>query len=364
MSGPVRIVYSDLYARRGFTSLRRTWNRYHLARHTFGQTPLPALIPVLPAPAATEADLLRVHDSSYVDYIQTLDLTGEGKLDASTPAWHGMYARAERVVGGTLLGADLIASGRALHVFNPAGGQHHAHADRGGGFCVFNDVVAAVRRFQDAGMRPAVIDLDGHHGDGTQSLLEWESVPVLSLHQYGERTYPGTGAGEEIGMGTGRGYTLNLPLARGTGDEAYWSILQEIVAPSIRRYRPDVLIVQYGTDGHAADPLLKLRLSTALYARMAHWLHDLAHTITGGRLLIVGGGGYDPEHVVRCWMLLFAALAGLPQAHVHPDAASWLAETVPASDPNADAASLDGARRAGRLVELRPGAPDPQPLLG
>lgn len=326
---PARIVYSDLYAQRGFTSLRHSWNRYRLAEHMFCASPLVQHIPVLPAPAATENDLLQVHHPAYVDYIQNLDLSGEGKLDGSTPAWTGMYARAERVVGGSLLGADLIIRSEAGHVFNPAGGQHHAHADRGGGFCVFNDVVAAVRRFQHAGLRPAVLDLDGHHGDGTQSLLYDEPVPVISLHQFGERTYPGTGSREESGSGAGAGWTVNIPLERGTGDSTYRGMVEDVVAPILHAARPDVLIVQFGTDGHFADPLLKLRLTTRLYVWLAHWMHDLAHEMCHGRLLVVGGGGYEPEHVVRLWLLMLAVLAGIPEETVHPEATEWLRERIP-----------------------------------
>jgi acetoin utilization protein AcuC len=354
-----RIIFHPLYARRGFTALRRTWNRYDLALQTLGQSSLRDVIPILPAPPATENDLLTVHDPAYIDLIQHLDITGQGKLDGSTPAWTGMYARAERIVGGSLLAADLVIEGRADHVFNPAGGQHHAHAGRGGGFCVFNDVVAAVRRLQRRGLhRIAVVDLDGHHGDGTASLLCDEPVLVISLHQYGDRTYPGTGAASEIGAGSGLGYTVNLPLRRGTGDTAYLDIIASTVEPILKRFAPEIMIVQFGTDAHAADPLLRLRLSTAAFAWMSQWMLRIAQDLCGGRLIVVGGGGYDPIHVVRCWILMLGALCGHELDTVHPDAASWLAEPVQDSDPDADAESLICAARARKLVMAAHGLPD------
>lgn len=346
MTCATSLVYHDSYGRRGFTALRHTWNRYQLALAMLAESPLGRVVRRLDAPAATENDILQVHTPRYLDYVQQLDLNGIGKLDGSTPAWRGMYDRAERVVGGSLLAADIIAAGEHSHVFNPAGGQHHAHADRGGGFCVFNDVVAAVRRLQQHGYRRiAVLDVDGHHGDGTESLLLHEPILTISLHQFGERTYPGTGNWTELGRDSGLGHNLNLPLYRHTGDDAYLWMLHDIVGPILRAYRPEVLLVEYGTDGHAADPLLRLRLSTAAYAAIARWIHDLSHELCDGKLLMLGGGGYEPVHVVRCWLLMLAELSEVPQARIHPEVAQWLSEPAPLKDDAADGASCETSRR-------------------
>lgn len=351
MSCATSMVYHESYGSRGFTALRHTWNRYQLALEMLAESSLGLRIPLLDAPAASENDLLRVHTPDYVDHVQRLDLAGNGKLDGSTPAWSGMYARAERVVGGSLLAADLVANGAVSHAFNPAGGQHHAHAGRGGGFCVFNDVVAAVRRFQEYGFdRIAVLDVDGHHGDGTESLLFQEPILTISLHQYGERTYPGSGGLGKFGAGSGLGYNFNLPLARNTGDAAYLSILRDIAGSVLRAYRPQVLIVEYGTDAHAADPLLRLRLSTAGYVSIARWIHDLSHELCDGRLLVVGGGGYEPVHVVRCWLLMLAELSDAPGCTVHQQSGQWLAEPPAEQDAAADAASLRAAATAYDLM--------------
>ena len=212
-------------------------------------------------------------------------------------------------------------------------------------------MVAAVRRLQDRGFkRIAVLDIDGHHGDGTESLLLEERILTISVHQFGDRTYPGTGSYEQVGREAGEGFAMNVPLVRGTGDAAYRSILTGTVAPLLLAYRPDVLIVEFGTDAHAADPLLRLQLSTGTYAWIAHWIHELAHTVCEGRLLIVGGGGYEPHHVVRCWMLMLAALAGAPPARLHPDVEEWLAEPAPAPNAAAEAASCVAALRARERV--------------
>jgi len=195
-----------------------------------------------------------------------------------------------------------------------------------------------------------VVDLDGHHGDGTASLLAEEPILAISAHQFGGRTYPGTGAAHEVGEGAGTGFSLNLPLAAGTGDRAYREILTRAVEPLLRAYAPDVVVVEFGTDGHAADPLLKLRLSTAMYRWMASWLHRLAHELCEGRLLILGGGGYEPEHVVRCWMIMLAEMCGLPLQRVHPEAGDWLAEPPMPAVTGSDDASLLAAEEARQML--------------
>jgi acetoin utilization protein AcuC len=195
-----------------------------------------------------------------------------------------------------------------------------------------------------------VVDLDGHHGDGTASLLSDEPLLTISTHQFGGRTYPGTGAAHDLGNGAGRGFTLNLPLAPGTGDRAYREMLTRVVEPLLRAYDPEVLVVEFGTDGHWADPLLKLRLSTAMYRWMAAWLHRLAHELCEGRLLILGGGGYEPEHVVRCWMVMLAELCGLPLQRVHPEVEEWLAEPPMPAMAGADDTSLLAAEQARGIV--------------
>src|SRR2546421_155732 len=154
--------------------------------------------------------------------------------------------------------ADLVGSGRLAHAFNPAGGLHHARRDRAAGFCPVNDIVLAVRRLQRryGFLRPAVLDVDGHHGDGTQELLNDEPLLTISLHQYDGRFYPKSGRLDESGAGAGEGYHVNLPLPRGAGDGVYAAALEGVVGPILDAYRPDVLLLQYGVDAHALDPLV------------------------------------------------------------------------------------------------------------
>jgi acetoin utilization protein AcuC len=138
------------------------------------------------------------------------------------------------------------------------------------------------------------------------------------LHQYDGRFFPGSGSVDEVGWGNGFGYSVNVGLPRHTGDASYVGAFEAVVPRALRRYRPQVILLNFGVDGHFADPLVRLWLSTAAYRAVATTIHDLAHELCAGRLLVFGSGGYDPQHAARCWATLLAVLAeALPVA---PDA--------------------------------------------
>jgi acetoin utilization protein AcuC len=314
VSSPTLFLYHPRYDGRGFSRVRDSWRRYALARELLVELGLfdGALRWVEPTPA-TDDEILLVHDPAYLAFVKERDAAGTGFLDyGDTPAYPGVLFRARVAVGATLAGARAIARGEAHHAFNPGGGLHHAGRARAGGFCVFNDVVIAVRVLQrELGVeRIAIVDLDGHHGDGTQELFWDEPILYASLHRHGGRFYPQTGAATEVGAGRGLGYTLNVPLARGTGNAAYLRLLDEVVLPYVAGYRPDFLIVQIGVDTHCGDPLVRLDLTAGAYREIALRLHALAHDLCGGRLLAVAGGGYVPEAVARCWAIFLGTLAG------------------------------------------------------
>jgi acetoin utilization protein AcuC len=262
-----------------------------------------------PLPAKRE-DLLTVHTKEYIDYVQRMCNEGRGYLDyGDTPATKGLYEGALSVVGGSLLGAKLILEGDVDHAFNPGGGLHHAKADRASGFCVFNDIAVAIRFLQKSyGLeRIVVIDIDGHHGDGTQELFYDEQVLTVSTHRTG--IFPGTGYVDEVGVGNGKGYSVNLPLPEGTFHEAYIHAFTEIVPPLVEAYEPEIIISQFGVDGHYLDPLVGLALTTKTYEEVSRIIHDLSHSFAGDKLLVVGGGGYSVNAVARCWAIMFSTIS-------------------------------------------------------
>ena len=191
-------------------------------------------------------------------------------------------------------GLKLVASGKADNaaaLVRPPG--HHAEADRAKGFCLFNNIAIGARYgLKHLGMeRIFILDWDLHHGNGTQNAFyDTDQVFYCSTHQYPH--YPGTGSLKETGAGKGEGYTLNVPLPGGQGDQDCARIMAELVAPIARQYRPDCIMVSAGYDTHVSDPLGGMAVTTAGFACMTKILVDLATELCEGRLVLVLEGGY------------------------------------------------------------------------
>ncbi|HEX8680957.1 MAG TPA: hypothetical protein VF707_01490 [Ardenticatenaceae bacterium] len=325
LAPPLAFIYHERYGGRGTAHhrLSESWKRYEAILDLSVELGLD--VRFYRQSVASDADLRRVHTQPYIDWVRQMDLRAEGFLDRrDTPAYRGIFHRAAVAVGGTLLGVRLIADGVALRAFNPGGGLHHARAAATSGFCVFNDLAVAVRWLMDERgiQRPLVIDVDGHHGDGTQEIFYDQPILTVSLHQYDGRFYPGTGAVEEIGTGAGIGYNINVPLPRRTGTGPYLRAMDELILPVARAYDPDFILLQFGADAHWMDRLVSLRLTAQDYgALMQRFLTLAEETAARGRLMIAGGGGYNPDAVVRSWAIALATATGQPERtrHLHDD---------------------------------------------
>jgi acetoin utilization protein AcuC len=197
--------------------------------------------------------------------------------------------------------------------------------EQASGFCVYNDAAILIAWLLRGGVRRvAYVDVDVHHGDGTQAAFYRDPrVLTISLHQTGATLFPGTGFVEEVGAGDAAGTKVNVPLPPGTGDEQWLAAFEEVVPPLVQAWKPEVLVTQLGCDTHHLDPLANLRLTTAAYRRTATLLHELAHRTAGGRWVATGGGGYRWADVVpRAWTIYFAEMAGAGIPDELP--ASWL----------------------------------------
>lgn len=270
-----------------------------------------------PAPRiASKSEIETSHDPDYVWIVEAISNgaiapnMGEFGLGTSdNPTRPGMYDTTALCVGSTLTASELVTSGKADIAFAPAGGvHHHAMPRSAAGFGVFNDAVIAMNAMVEAGLRVAYIDIDCHHGDGVQmSHYDSDQVLTISIHESGQWLFPGTGYVQEIGVGDGTGYSVNIPLAPYTQDADWHAAFDEVIPPLVRAFKPDVLFTQLGIDTHFQDPLTHLALTTQGFNSAVVKLGVLASEI--GKWVAVGGGGYDLSAVARSWTMALATMA-------------------------------------------------------
>jgi acetoin utilization protein AcuC len=264
---------------------------------------------------ASREEILLFHEEDYVRLVEQYSKKGSGLLDmGDTPAFKGCYEATSLVVGASIVATNEVMGGRLSHAFNPSGGLHHAHPERASGFCIFNDpaVVIAHLKSKYSLKRIVYLDIDAHHGDGVMyGYYDDPAVLDIDFHESGHFLFPGTGFPDEIGKGAARGLKLNIPLPPSTGDEAYLEAFQQVVPDALRKFRPEIILVQCGADGHLDDRLTHLRLTTKVYSEVVSQMHDLAHQLCNGRLLLFGGGGYTLANVPRVWTIAFSTLTGV-----------------------------------------------------
>jgi acetoin utilization deacetylase AcuC-like enzyme len=287
--------------------------------------------------AATDEQLARVHDAAYLRQIAAtagravaLDpdtFTSPESCDVAHLAAGAAVNAVERVVAG--------GETTAMVLVRPPG--HHAERDRAMGFCLFNNVAVAAAHARTLGVaRVAIVDYDVHHGNGTQHIFERDPhVLYVSTHQF--PYYPGTGAADEVGIGDGRGFTVNVPLEAGALDDDYRVAFSEIVIPVVRQFAPDLLIVSAGFDAHEHDPLAGMRLTTPAFAAMTADLRAVAADCCAARMVVVTEGGYD-LHALGASIDVVAETLSAARA-----TSSWPSSGMPSSRGSAGAAAARAA---------------------
>ncbi|MCS6947952.1 MAG: hypothetical protein NZM12_10085, partial [Steroidobacteraceae bacterium] len=264
-----------------------------------------------PPRAATIDELLHFHCRDYIEEVRARSLEGSGWLDGGdTPAYRGVFENAAIVVGASLHAAAALIDGRAQRAFVPIAGLHHASRRRAAGFCVFNDCGVVIEwLLRERGLeRVAYVDIDAHHGDGVFYAFETDPRVVFAdIHEDGRYLYPGTGAASEIGRGSAAGTKLNIPLPPAATDVEFFAAWPAVRA-LLERYEPEFVLLQCGADSLAGDPLTHLRLSARAHRRAAADLCGLADALGHGRVLALGGGGYNRANLADAWSGVVEAL--------------------------------------------------------
>ena len=271
------------------------------------------------SPRAKPAALTGFHTPEYLRALQLAEATQ--KVDPATRARHGlgtpsnpiypeMYRRPATSAGASLLAGEILRHGGI--VYSPAGGTHHGMPDRANGFCYLNDPVLAIQSLRRNGAtRIAYVDIDAHHADGVEhGFARDPDTLLISVHE--ENRWPRTGALSDAGVGQ----VFNLPVPAGLHDDEMALISDEVILPLVAGFRPDAIVLQCGADAVAEDPQSRLTLSNN-----AHWAIVAALKPVAPRYLVLGGGGYNPWSVGRCWSGVWATLNDQPIPDVLPPAA-------------------------------------------
>ena len=273
------------------------------------------------SPRAKPAALTAWHTPAYIAALQLAEATGDLPQPArarhnlgtlTNPIFPQIYSRPATGAGGVMLAAQLLAQSFSGAIHVPGGGTHHGLPDRANGFCYLNDPVLGILTLQRAGMaRVAYVDIDAHHSDGVEHAFAADpSVMMISVHE--EARWPFTGQLGDRGCGN----AFNLPVPQGFNDTEMRAVLDQLILPRVQAFKPDVVVLQAGADALTEDPLSRLCLSNTAYRDVLRGVRSLAP-----RLLLLGGGGYNPWSVARCWARLWADLSGQDIPDRLPEAA-------------------------------------------
>jgi len=284
--------------------------RARVVRSAIEELHLESDLVVVPARAATRAELLRVHDGSYLDELGAFCYGGGGDIDQDTYATYDSWSIAQSAAGSGLAVIQELRrldEGVGFVVTRPPG--HHALRDRAMGFCLLNNIAVTAAALVDQGERVLILDWDVHHGNGTQQIF-WNDPQVLYVSTHQSPLFPGTGFAGEVGGWKAIGRTVNIPLPRGTTGDTLQRALEEVASPVIDDFAPTWVLVSAGFDAHRADPLAELELTSGDFLRLA----ELATSFVSrpGRIAMFLEGGYDLEALRSSIRASLATILGTP----------------------------------------------------
>jgi acetoin utilization deacetylase AcuC-like enzyme len=274
-------------------------------------------------PKATLEEAGLVHSPYHVQSVQLMSELGSGQIGESAYASENLLSSALHALGGSLLAAELVASAACRHSFalvRPPG--HHATTSASMGLCFFNNVAVAVKKvLEDPEIkRVTIIDIDDHFGNGTAEIFyEDPAVQFISLHEYNYASY-GLGHYRELGQGDGLGTNINIPLYEGSPGSSYQLAMTKIVRPAVESFKPDIIAVSAGFDGHFQDPLGDMRLDSQAYHSIASVVRGLVNDLDMKGSFWVLEGGYNPLVLGPCVRAVLESLQGLPVPHLEDQA--------------------------------------------
>ena len=310
---PMFVYKGDALANYGFGDEHPFgFDRHDAFQTELAEADLGTAIQYVEPSRASVDDIALFHTPEYIDLVSKRSQEGTGFLDdGDTPAYPGIFDKASDVVGTTLAAVDAIMAGKSKRAFVPIAGLHHAGRGHAAGFCVFNDCGIAVEHLRkNHGLqRIAYVDIDAHHGDGV--FYGFEDDPDLifaDIHEDGRFLYPGTGHAEETGKGKAKGTKLNIPMPPGAGDSEF-EMAWARVMHHVDHAAPEFVIFQCGADSLEGDPITHLRYTEATHARAASDLCELADRHCGGRIIGMGGGGYNLGNLARAWTRVVQSFA-------------------------------------------------------
>ncbi|KAK6464290.1 hypothetical protein DFJ63DRAFT_67851 [Scheffersomyces coipomensis] len=254
---------------------------------------------------ATKDELLEFHAEDYVNFLQTVtphtkisdQVLAQFNIGDDCPVFDGMYDYSTIYAGASLDASRKLISGMSDIAINWSGGLHHAKKFEPSGFCYVNDIVLSIINLLRVHPRVMYIDIDLHHGDGVQeAFYTTDRVMTVSFHKYNGEFFPGTGSVDEVGLGKGKNYAINVPLRDGIDDDSYIRLFKSIMEPLITKFQPTCIVQQCGADSLGYDRLGCFNLNIRAHGECVNFIKSF-----GLPMLVVGGGGYTPRNVSRLW---------------------------------------------------------------
>jgi acetoin utilization protein AcuC len=285
--------------------------RHHVFEQAFYHQQLDKKVDIL-SPVKTDQQTLELfHTHEYIQKVIEQSKFGLGYLDnGDTPAFTGMFEAASFVAGSVVDAIDQLMAGHYKKAFVPIAGLHHARRHIAAGFCVVNDCGIAIETlFQKYNLqRVAYVDIDAHHGDGVFYSFEQEPRLIfVDMHEDGQFLYPGTGAITETGKGIAAGTKLNIPMPPQSDDELFFKMWPHVES-FLEKHRPEFILFQCGADSIKGDPITDMEYSEKAHAHAAKRLSEIAERYCGGKLLAMGGGGYNHDNITKTWTAVVNAL--------------------------------------------------------